>query len=173
MNMPTLGDYWAIDMPDDIPPLFAPRQRVSNGSALTVSSIRVCLGRQNGTESGPVHFEIWSDKTSGCPNGEPHCQEQQLGDDSDSFEVSALATMGSGTGACGSASNGEEVTITWTGNQPAPSANFWVAGVDDGVTGGEVRWGASAGDTYVDTNFDAWKGDVDRNNDFYFVVAGQ
>ena len=125
-----------------------------------------------------IHFEIWSDKTSGCPNLEPHCPDQKLGDDSDDFLVDGLPLL-QGTGACGSTDNGQEVTITWSGTKPNPGGNFWIVGVNNspgGITTGQVRWGASGPglDTvHADGTFDAWKGGTDRDNDFYFIVRIQ
>ena len=77
---------------------------------------------------------------------------------------------------CGSANHGQEVTIKWAGNKPNPSGNFWIVGVNNssgGISGGQIRWGASASgtpDSYEDTDFDSWKNNVDNDNDHYFIV---
>ena len=171
VNTPTLGDFWAIDIAADLSPTNAPRQRIDNTGAITIAELRVCLGKETGVETGTIHFEIWSDKTSGCPDSVAFCPDQKIGDDSDSFDVSALAIMNTYNGACGTAGNGEEVTITWSANNPTPSGIFWIVGVKDSIPSGRILWGASPGNSYGGGDFNAWKINQDRNNDFYFIVA--
>jgi hypothetical protein len=182
-STPTLGDFWGID-PSGLaqnPPTTIPRQRVSNGGSLTIAELGLCLGLQLGSETGTIHFEIWDDQTVGCALGEASCPGTKLGGDSDPFAVDGLASL-QGNGACDSANNGESVTIKWAANNPAPTGNFWIVGVNDssgGIQSGQVRWGASAFgvvDAHADTDFDSWKNltssgvPIDNDNDFYFIV---
>ena len=79
-------------------------------------------------------------------------------------------------GDCGTAGNGQKVTVTWSGTKPNPTGHFWIVGVNNspgGIADGQVRWGASAFGTdnvHADGSFDAWKGALDRDEDFYFIV---
>jgi hypothetical protein len=177
VNAASLGDFWAID-PGAVstdPPTTNVRQRIANAGSITIAEIDVCLGRQ-GTETGNIHFEIWSDTTDSCAGAAPYCPEAKLGDNSDDIDVSVLATMpGAPSGACGDPGNGEVVTLKWSGTKPNPSGNFWIVGVDNdtgGIVGNYVAWGASLSNSYEDTDFDAWKTNIDRENDLYFVVRG-
>jgi len=180
VNTPVLGDFWAIDAGavSTNPPTNNARQRVMNSTPITITQLEVCLGVPN-AETGNIHFEIWSDKTTGCPGTDPSCPDVKLGDSSDDIAVGALAAMpGTPVGACGDPGNGQKVTVTWTANNPNPTGNFWIVGVDNdtgGIVGSFIAWAASAPntpDTYVDTTFDAWKADTDEDEDFYFIVRG-
>jgi hypothetical protein len=180
VSTPTLGDFWAIDAgaTATTPPTNRVRQRINNGAAITIVEIDVCLGRAS-TETGNLHFEIWSDTTVGCAGGQPYCPDTKLGADSDDVVVDALATMQAvPDGACGTLNNGEVVTLKWAGTKPNPTGIFWIVGVDNatgGIVGSHISWGASAPATpnsYEDTDFDSWKNNIDNNNDHYFVVRG-
>jgi hypothetical protein len=162
-----------------------PRQRVSNAASLTIAELELCLGLRDSDESGTIHFEIWTDQVGGCTNGDAACPGTKIGGDSDSFTVDGLADFNTVSGACGTAGNGELVTIKWASNEPTPSTNFWIVGVNDtvgGITTGQVRWGASGAgvvDAHADTDFDSWKNAtdgvnaVDNDNDFYFIVRSE
>jgi len=185
-STPSLGDYWGIDPSsfEENPPSTLPRQRVSNSAQLDIAELGLCLGLQVGTETGIVHFEIWTDQVGSCANGAPFCPGAKIGGNSDDFDAGGLALMQDvPNGACGTPDNGQEVTIKWASNQPNPSGNFWIVGVNDGTSGiasGQVRWGASAPgviDAHADSEFDSWKSRddgmgtaIDNDNDFYFIV---
>jgi hypothetical protein len=153
---------------------------------LVIAELELCLGLQDHTETGTIHFEIWTDQAGSCAGGEANCPGTKIGGDSDPFTVDGLADFGTASGPCGTAGNGELVTIKWTSNAPTPNANFWIVGVNDasgGITTGQVRWGTSAPgvvDAHADTNFDSWKSAVDvglvaadNDEDFYFIVRTQ
>jgi hypothetical protein len=180
VHTPTLADFWAITAgatPTD-PPTDQVRQRVQNSTAVTIQEIDVCLGLPPSvTLTGNIHFEIWSDTTTGCFGGAASCPSAKIGGDSDDVDVSALGTMqDTPDNDCGTTNNGDVITVKWAANQPTPSGNFWIVAVNDasgGIASDEVRWGAAAlPDSYVDTDFDVWKSNVDRDEDEYFVVRG-
>jgi len=179
-NDTTLGDYWGID-PGDVstdPPTDRVRQRIASSTPITITEVEVCLG-VSAPATGNMHFEIWNDTTAGCAGLQPYCPSTQSGGVSDDVDVSALPSMlGLPNGDCGTVGNGAKITVTWASNNPAPTGDFWIVGVDNdtgGITGGVVQWGASAGNTpntYADTDFDVWKDNTDNNNDAYFIVRG-
>lgn len=114
-------------------------------------------------------------------SGESFCPGAKIGDNSDDLGAAGLALMqDTPSGACGSANNGELVTVSWSANLPSVTGNFWIVGVNNsagGIASGQVRWGASAPNdvtAHADTDFDAWKtGSIDKEEDFYFVVRGE
>ncbi len=177
-----LADYFGIDpgaTPAN-PPTDQVRQRISNSSSLTIEELVVCLGLETGSETGSVHFEIWSDTTSGCAAGRPSCPLAKLGDDSDSIVADTLPLIQDNpNGACGTTDHGQEVTVSWSGTHPNPTGNFWIVGVNNatgGISAGQVRWGATGAGTpnsYSDTDFDSWKQNLDNDADQYFVVTVQ
>jgi hypothetical protein len=187
-STPTIGDYWGIDPNSTAqdPSNVLPRQRVSNSASLVIAELELCLGLGLNTETGTIHFEIWTDQSGGCTGGEANCPGTKIGGDSDPFTVDGLAELSTTDGACGTPGNGELVTIKWASNEPTPNGNFWIVGVNDattGITTGQVRWGASAQgvvDAHADTDFDSWKSAIDggsvaidNDNDFYFIVRSQ
>ncbi len=180
VNRPTLGDFWGIDAGavSANPPTNNLRQRVQNGSAITITELELCLGL-SAAETGNIHFEIWDDTTTGCAGGAPHCPSTQNGGNSDDFVVDGLSAMqNTPDDVCGTPNNGDIVFVKWSSNLPAPTGDFWIVGVDDatgGIVGTQIRWGSSppnTPDTYVDANYDVWKGNADLNEDAYFVVRG-
>ena len=180
VHTPTLGDYWGIvaaATPTD-PPTDQVRQRVQNSTAITIQEIDVCLGLPPAVSlTGNIHFEIWSDTTTGCVGGAPSCPGAKIGGDSDDVAVDALGTMQvTPDDVCGTPNNGDVVTVKWAANQPTPTADFWIVAVNNasgGIASDEVRWGAATSpDSYVDTDFDVWKTNIDRDEDEYFVVRG-
>lgn len=128
-NTAASTDYWSIGRGelDAISRNFHGRQFVNNSQSRTFCQVTVCMGNDFDTPSGTLHAEIWSDTTSGCPNGWAHCPNAQLGGNSGSINANTI-TMSPSSGTCNAAggTHGQWVTFPWSSNQPTVTDVFWL-----------------------------------------------
>lgn len=128
-------------------------QRIANGAPRSICAVSVRLYR-DGTASGTMHAEIWSDATGtlGARIGNPSMASD--------IAPSALTTD----------TNGQTVMFGWA-NAPQVTGPFWLRIIPDSPGANKVVWlsggtGACAGGTA----YNGWWVNGDMLQDYYYTI---